>query len=112
MPTWIYAVVHALGRLKFFEDRQQLRDLVEMLTDRHEAGRPHPWRVSDAPEDYLEQMLKAIVGFEMPVTRLVGKWKVSQNRATGDRAGVIAGLNSERGIHATDMANLIKETLQ
>ncbi|TRZ64133.1 MAG: FMN-binding negative transcriptional regulator [Rhodocyclaceae bacterium] len=112
VPTWNYAVVHAHGRLKFFEDRQQLRDLVAMLTDRHEAGRPHPWRVSDAPEDYLEQMLKAIVGFEMPVTRLVGKWKVSQNRATADRAGVIAGLNSERGIHATDMANLIKETLQ
>jgi transcriptional regulator len=112
VPTWNYAVVHAHGPLRFFEDRQQLRDLVEMLTDRHEAGRPHPWRVSDAPEDYLEQMLKAIVGFEMPLTRLVGKWKLSQNRAAADRAGVIAGLNAERGIHALEMANLIKETLQ
>jgi len=112
VPTWNYAVVHAHGPLKFFEDRQQLRNLVEKLTDRHEAGRPHPWRVSDAPADYLEQMLKAIVGIEMPLTGLVGKWKLSQNRSAPDRVGVIAGLNAERGVHALEMANLIEETLQ
>jgi len=112
VPTWNYAVVQAHGTLKFFEDRQQLRALVEQLTGRHEAARPDPWQVSDAPEDYLEQMLKAIVGVEMPVTRLVGKWKISQNRAAADRAGVIDGLKSESGPYANDMANLIKETLQ
>lgn len=112
VPTWNYAVVHAHGPLKFFEDRQQLRALVEQLTDRHEAGRPHPWQVSDAPDDYLEQMLKAIVGIEMPLTRLVGKWKLSQNRTVADRAGVAAGLTAERGLHALEMANLIKETLK
>lgn len=112
VPTWNYAVVHAHGPLRFFDDRQQLHDLVETLTKRHEHGRPHPWQVSDAPEDYIEKMLKAIVGIEMPVARLVGKWKVSQNRSIEDRTGTINGLNAERGIHATDMANLIKETLQ
>jgi len=112
VPTWNYAVVHAHGPLKFFEDRRQLRALVEQLTDRHEAGRPHPWRVSDAPEEYLEQMLKAIVGIEMPLTHIEGKWKLSQNRTAADRAGVIAGLHAEHGAHAIEMANLIKETLQ
>lgn len=112
VPTWNYAVVHAHGPLNFFDDRQRLRDLVETLTDRHEADRPHPWRVSDAPEDYIEQMLKAIVGIEIPVAQLVGKWKLSQNRSATDRAGVINGLNAGREIHANAMANLIKETLQ
>ena len=116
VPTWNYAVVHAHGPLRFFEDRQQLRALVERLTERHEAGRPHPWRVADAPEDYLEQMLKAIVGFEVPLTRIAGKWKLSQNRTAADRAGVIdglsAGLSAERAVHSLEMAHLIEETLQ
>lgn len=112
VPTWNYAVVHAHGPLTFVEDPQQLRGIVENLTDRHERGRSHPWAVSDAPADYIEQMLHAIVGVEMSVARLVGKWKVSQNRSPGDRAGVIGGLNLDGGIHSAGMADLIKETLQ
>lgn len=112
VPTWNYAIVHAHGPLNFFDEAQRLRDLVETLTNRHEHGRPHPWQVSDAPADYIEKMLKAIVGIEMPVARLVGKWKVSQNRSIEDRTGAIKGLNTEQGIYNKDMANLIKETLQ
>lgn len=115
VPTWNYAVVHASGPLTFFEDRKRLRALVEALTDQHEAGRPHAWHVSDAPADYVEQMLSAIVGVEMPVVRLSGKWKISQNRSAADRAGVVAGLAAEgefNTAHATAMADLIKETLQ
>ncbi|MCX7174788.1 MAG: FMN-binding negative transcriptional regulator [Proteobacteria bacterium] len=112
VPTWNYAVVHAHGPLSFFDDEQRLRALVGALTDRHEAGRPHPWQVTDAPEDYIEKMLKAIVGIEMPVARLVGKWKLSQNRSAPDRAGVISGLNAESETRTLAMANLVKETLQ
>lgn len=114
VPTWNYAVVHVRGPLRIVEDTQGLRAIVEMLTERHEAGRPHPWRVTDAPSDYIEQMLKAIVGIEMPIAKLVGKWKVSQNRSASDRVGVISGL-TEQGDTNTNthaMADLIKETLQ
>jgi len=112
VPTWNYAVVHARGPLTFFDERQRLYALVEMLTNRHEANQSHPWKVSDAPGDYIEQMLKAIVGIEMPLVQLVGKWKLSQNRSHPDRAGVINGLAAESGANALAMADLIKETLQ
>jgi transcriptional regulator len=95
VPTWNYVVVHAYGTPRFIEDPAWLRAHVERLTNRHEAGRPVPWQVSDAPEDYVQGQLKGIVGFELPITRITGKWKVSQNRTDADRRGVIAGL---RGI--------------
>ncbi|MFA6310479.1 MAG: FMN-binding negative transcriptional regulator [Sterolibacterium sp.] len=112
VPTWNYVVVHARGPLTFFEERQRLRALVESLTDRHEADRPHPWQISDAPAEYIEQLLGAIVGVEMPINQLIGKWKLSQNRSVPDRAGVITGLNAERNTRSLAMANLVKETLQ
>lgn len=112
VPTWNYVVVHARGPLTFFEDRLRLRALVESLTHQHEADRPHPWQVSDAPADYIEQLLGAIVGFEMPINQLAGKWKLSQNRSVADRAGVITGLSAERNTRTLTMANLVKETLQ
>lgn len=111
VPTWNYAVVHAHGRLSFFEDQHRLREVVERLTNRHESIRPHPWRITDAPPDYIDQMLKAIVGFEMPIVRLIGKWKLSQNRSTPDRAGVVSGLGMKQGAHANTLENLIKETM-
>ncbi len=92
VPTWNYAVVHAHGPLRAVEDAPWLHALVARLTDHHEAPRPQPWAVADAPEDYVQQMLRAIVGIEVRVERLVGKWKVSQNRSAADRAGVAAGL--------------------
>jgi transcriptional regulator len=96
VPTWNYAVVHAQGRVRVVEEDDWLRDLVRDLTDRHEAASRIPWRVADAPEDFVATMIRQIVGLELEITRLTGKWKLSQNRPADDVAGVIDGL-SERG---------------
>lgn len=95
VPTWNYTVVHAHGVLQAVEDAPWLEALVGRLTDHHEAPRPAPWAVDDAPADYVQQMLRAIVGIRIPVTRLVGKWKVSQNRSEADRLGVADGLGDD-----------------
>jgi len=92
VPTWNYAVVHAHGPLKIMDDAQWLRKLVTQLTERQEARLDSPWQVTDAPPDYIDGMLKAIVGIEIPLTRLQGKWKLSQNRLPQDRDGVVKGL--------------------
>jgi len=92
VPTWNYVAVHAYGQPEVFTDPQRLRQVVEGLTERHEAGRPQPWKVADAPADYIDGMLKAIVGFALPIQRLEGKRKLSQNRNAEDIAGVRDGL--------------------
>jgi len=107
VPTWNYAVVHAYGRLRFIHDRQWLLELVESLTAVHEAARPSPWRVADAPPEYIERMLGAIVGLEFSVSRMTGKWKVSQNRNAADRQGVVAGLRSTHDDDAQAIADLV-----
>jgi transcriptional regulator len=94
VPTWNYAVVHAYGRLTLIEDRQWLREQVELLTDTQEKRIASSWKVADAPVDYIERMLGAIVGIELVVERLVGKWKVSQNQPPQNQAGVVRGLNA------------------
>jgi transcriptional regulator len=94
VPTWNYAVVHALGPLKIYEDAAWLCGLVTRLTASHESQRDKPWHVTDAPADYIDTMLKAIVGIEIPVRRMQGKWKMSQNRLPRDREGVIEGLEA------------------
>jgi transcriptional regulator len=88
VPTWNYSVVHARGRIRFFEDEARLHALVSNLTDHFERMRPGPWSVADAPDDYVRAMLRAIVGFEIGITDLTGKFKASQNRSAEDRAGV------------------------
>ena len=93
VPTWNYAAVHAYGSLRFIDDPAILRALVDSLTTRHETVRPQPWHVSDAPEDYVQKQLKAIVGVELTITRLEGKWKMSQNRSAADIDGVVRGLS-------------------
>jgi len=95
VPTWNYAAIHAYGRVRFFEDPERLLRLVTRLTATHEAKRARPWAVTDAPPQFVQGMLRAIVGFELPIERLEGKWKMSQNRPAEDRAGVIEGLRSE-----------------
>jgi transcriptional regulator len=95
VPTWNYLTVHARGRLEFFDDETRLHRLVSDLTERHEAARPQPWAVSDAPSGYVDTMLRAIVGVELAITQLDGKWKLSQNRDAADRDGVRAGLAAE-----------------
>ena len=109
VPTWNYAVVHAHGTLRFIDDRAWLRAFVERLTNRHEAGRPDPWKVTDAPPDYIERQLGAIVGLEIPITRLIGKWKVSQNRPAEDRDGAVEGLRQQGDHSAVAMADLIRQ---
>lgn len=107
VPTWNYAVVHVHGTLTAVEDRTWLRAQVAALTVTHEAPRPEPWQVDDAPPDYVEQLLDAIVGLELTVTRIEGKWKLSQNRPPADRAGVAAGLRAEAGPAGADLAELV-----
>ena len=109
VPTWNYAVVHARGSLRAIEDAPWLHNFVSALTQRHEGPRAQPWQVGDAPADYVQQMLRAIVGIEIPLTSLVGKWKVTQNRSEADRLGVVAGLVSEAGNDAAAMADLVRK---
>ncbi|MGE4404060.1 FMN-binding negative transcriptional regulator [Pseudomonas sp.] len=92
VPTWNYIAVHARGPVQLIEDRDSLLRIVSRLSDRHEAGRPRPWAVGDAPRDYLDAMLRAIVGFALPIRQLEGKWKLGQNRSPADQAGVRQGL--------------------
>jgi len=94
VPTWNYAVVHATGVLRAIQDAPWLHALVSGLTSTHEGGRTAPWAVRDAPDDYVQQMLRAIVGIEIPVDTLVGKWKLSQNRTPTDLAGTVTGLET------------------
>jgi transcriptional regulator len=108
VPTWNYAVVHVHGRLRVVDDASWLRALVGRLTDTHEASRTQRWQVGDAPADYIEQMLRAIVGIEIEVTRMQGKWKVSQNRSAADRAGVAAGLDGQGSGDTAAMAALVR----
>jgi len=108
VPTWNYAVVHAHGTLRFFEDSAWLRSLVERLTDGHESVREQPWKVGDAPTPYIQKMLSAIVGFEFTVTRLEGKWKVSQNHTLANRHGVVRGLQATGDAESAQIADMIK----
>ena len=108
VPTWNYTVVHARGTLRAVEDAPWLHGLVSRLTDHHEAPRDTPWAVSDAPDDYVQQMLRAIVGIEITVASLVGKWKISQNRSEADRLGVAAGF-AAGGNGLQTMAALVRE---
>jgi transcriptional regulator len=105
VPTWNYAVVHVHGRLKVIEDATWLRALLERLTDRHEASEPAPWHVSDAPEDHIEKSLRAIVGIEIAIERIEGKFKLSQNHPERNRLGVIAGLRRRDGDGDAELAD-------
>jgi transcriptional regulator len=92
VPTWNYVAVHAYGVAQVFNDPRRLLEVVSGLTEKHESGRASPWAVGDAPSDYIDKMLGAIVGFALPIERLEGKRKLSQNRAAADIAGVRDGL--------------------
>jgi transcriptional regulator len=104
VPTWNYVTIHAYGPVEFFDDTERLRAIVTRLTERQEAARAEPWAVSDAPADFIDGMLRGIVGFALPIARLEGKWKMSQNRPAQDRAGVITGLEAD-GME--DVADLV-----
>jgi transcriptional regulator len=111
VPTWNYVVVHAHGALRIRNEPEWLLENVRALSDRQESARETPWQVSDAPPEFIENLLKAIVGVELTITRLEGKWKVSQNRPIPDRQGVIRGLQALDSPEALEMAELIKANL-
>ncbi|MET0777035.1 MAG: FMN-binding negative transcriptional regulator [Pseudomonas mandelii] len=108
VPTWNYVAVHAYGTAEVFTDADRLLNLVSALTDRHEASRQQPWKVTDAPADYIDGMLKAIVGFALPIQRLEGKRKLSQNRSAADIAGVREGLAASPDVHDQALAHLMR----
>ena len=108
VPTWNYVAVHAYGQATPFDAPDRLRAHLAALTARFERDRPSPWAVDDAPADYIAAQLRAILGFEIRLTRLDGKWKLSQNRTAEDRQGVIAGLRAEGGPDALRMADLVE----
>lgn len=94
VPTYNYAVVHGYGKLRAVDDPQWLLALLERLTARHEATQAVPWRVADAPPDFVAKIMAAIVGIDIPLTRIEGKWKTSQNRTASDKATIAAGLGA------------------
>lgn len=104
VPTWNYIAVHARGPVELIDDPQRLLGIVGRLSDHHEAGRPQPWAVDDAPHDYLDAMLRTIVGFALPIRRLEGKWKLGQNRSAADQAGVHAGLSDSAAPRDRELA--------
>lgn len=109
VPTFNYIVVHACGAMRVIEDADWLRKFVGGLTDRFEAPRAQPWAVTDAPEDFVAMQLRAIVGIEISVTRLIGKWKTSQNRPAADQKGVVAGLRESVDAVAQAMAVAVEQ---
>jgi len=107
VPTWNYLAVHAYGRPEFFDDEDRLLAVVTRLTDRHEQGRENPWAVADAPAAFIRAQLKGIVGVRLPIARLEGKRKMSQNRSQADRDGVVAGLSASGRSEDAAVAGLV-----
>ncbi len=111
VPTWNYAVVHAYGRPAVMEDPDWKRRHVSELTAQQERGEAQPWAVTDAPESYVQAMLRGIVGFRFAIERLEGKWKMSQNRELPDRAGVVQGLRRRGEGEDAEVAKLVSRHL-
>jgi transcriptional regulator len=106
VPTWNYISIHAYGALRFIDDPVRKLDIVTRLTDLHESKRAVPWAVSDAPADFVQGMLNGIIGLELTITRLEGKWKMSQNRPASERPGIVAGLREDG---RTDLADEVAQ---
>ena len=109
VPTWQYMVVHAHGRITVRDDERFVRGLVAHLTRKMEAGEPVPWKMGDAPPDYLDQMLKQIVGIEIEVERLVGKWKLGQNRSPDERLGAAERMRERGGEMRVAVADAMRD---
>jgi transcriptional regulator len=107
VPTYNYMVVHAYGTMRVIDDPAWMKAFLHRLTDSHEANRPVPWKVDDAPQDFIDKLVDTLIGIEIPIARLLGKWKVSQNRSDADRAGVAAGLRAKGGEDASVIADAV-----
>lgn len=111
VPTWNYAVVTAHGRARFFHDPAWLYDHLAALTDTHEASQALPWKVADAPAEFTDKLVGAIVGVEITISRIEGKWKTNQNRPEPDKLGVVAGLLGKGDDESVAMAGLVRQHL-
>ena len=111
VPTWNYVVAHAHGVARAVEDRAWLLDMLHRLTEAHESSRPAPWSVGDAPTEFIDQMLGAIVGIEIPIDRLEGKCKASQDEAMPDRLGTVRGLREQPGAEAGAVADQVQAAI-
>lgn len=111
VPTWNYAVVHAHGIPNKIEDPAQLLQHLNELTGLHEGQRELPWSVSDAPDDFIEKLVGAIVGIEIPITKLMGKWKLGQNRSAADKLGIIKGLMANDDPESSGLAKRLNQQL-
>jgi transcriptional regulator len=109
VPTWNYIAVHVTGRVRFIDDRAFLMQHLDALTTEHEASHAHPWAVSDAPAEFVAQLAGAIVGVEIEIVSIEGKWKLSQNRGDDDIDGVIDGLRASASPHAHAVATHVAE---
>jgi transcriptional regulator len=109
VPTWNYVMVQARGRPRVIEDAAWLRAQIEALTKKQESARAEPWAVGDAPEAFIDMQIKAIVGLEVEIVDIVGKWKASQNRPAADRVGVVAGLEGLGDEASLEMAAIVRE---
>ena len=109
VPTYNYVAVHAHGRMTIHDDEKWLRGLLGRLTRRFEASQATPWTMGDAPQDYIDGLLSQIVGIEIAITRLEGKWKMSQNRPEADRVRVVAGLSASENQAERDVARIVAE---
>ncbi|MCV2369067.1 FMN-binding negative transcriptional regulator [Roseateles oligotrophus] len=112
VPTWNYAVVHAHGRPRAIEDPRWILQLLKDLTEHSEAGQAMPWKVADAPQEFIERLARAVVGIEIPITKLQGKWKLSQDEAMPDRLGTVAGLAALGDANSLALARLVEEQIK
>jgi len=111
VPTYNYSVVHAYGRIIVHDDAKWVRGVIGKLTRAMEASQPVPWKMTDAPGDFLRGQIEHIVGIEIPIDRLIGKWKTSQNRVLADRERVVEGLRESGSASQVAMADLVQDTL-
>ncbi len=109
VPTWNYEVVHVNGRVRSIDDRLWLRSFLEDLTREHEATQPTPWQIGDAPDEYIERMLEAVVGIEVEIASIVGKAKLSQNQPAANRRSLVDALRSTRDPPSMAMADAIED---
>jgi transcriptional regulator len=112
VPTWNYVSVHVKGIVSFIHDEQCVLTMLNNLTDHYEANQPVPWSLSDAPQAYIDKMLSAIVGLEIDIVSITGKWKVSQDKTEVNQKGVIEGLSKEADSNAQNIAKLVKEYIE
>lgn len=112
VPTWNYLAVHAYGTIRLHDDPDWLRPHLEALTTEHESGTPAPWQIGDAPSEYITRMLRGIVGIEIVISRVIGKWKLSQNKAQVDQRAIVEGLRQQERTQGVALAQVMADAVQ